>query len=206
MATLREEKRGRLRERNERRKEKERDLRVRTRERQKLMRERSKNKEKVENQKEQRQLKRQIKRAKPKRSIGPYAMFVKSKFPEIKNANPSKKTVEIFKEVAQMWKDVSAEEKQKLVDASKENRAQYLKARTHFFSEFPKKATAFNFFMKDQYKGVKENSPSGGLGQIAQQVSEMWRNASPDVKEKYQRMSQSVMNKRHHFVEKLKAK
>jgi len=198
-------KRERLRNLAARRKEKDRELRARASARSRVLRLNAKKKEQIEVNKERKVLDKKIRHAKPKRSSGPFALFLKSKFSEVKKNNPSKKNAEIFKEVGQMWRNASTEEKKKFSEVATEQSAKYRKATVQFRNEFPKKSNPFNFFMKDNYKGVKENRPDARLGEISQEVSQLWRNASSDVKEKYQRMSQNTQNKRHNFMERLKA-
>jgi len=159
--------------------------------------------ERKEAKKQDRIQDRKLSKKKPKRAAGAYGLFVKSQYSLLKQRDPSKTSPILFKEIAGKWKNLGDSEKKQFVDAAKEDRAKYLKARTQFNTEYPKKLTAFNFFMKDKFKGVKEKSPAAPLGEVSSQVSKLWKTASSEVKDKYQKMSDLASQKRKVFLEKL---
>jgi len=188
---------------NERRKERNAALREEMRERNKLKRARNILRQRLAIAKERRMVARKLRSTMPKKAPGPFGVFVKEKFAALKQKDPFKTVPMIMKELSQQWATVSSEEKQKCVDISHSMREKYLKAKAQHNAQFPKRLTSFNFFMKDNYQVVKKQKPEAPMSEVSSTVSQMWKNASQDVKNKYAKMSSALSEKRKVSLEKL---
>lgn len=68
----------------------------------------------------------------PKRALSAYMYFVQAKRQEIKNANPDLSFGELTKHLAQMWKDLSEEDKAPYAKQAAADKERYAKEKTAF--------------------------------------------------------------------------
>jgi len=157
----------------------------------------------------------------PKRAMSSFMFFANHRRAELRKANPEMKITEIGKELGKMWKELSDEERKPYQAQADEDKVRYIKAKesysppTEYSSDSsdgeggrarkkrkkkkkvkdPKKPkrsmSSFMFFANVKRAEVRDLHPNLKITEIGKKLSELWKEISPEEKQKYMDMAET---------------
>lgn len=117
----------------------------------------------------------------PKKSASAYILFGKEKRAEILKRNPLAKVTEVVKEIAQSWKLLNKEERQRFKEAAKKDKERYerelkkLENHSDLLKKPKKCLSAYMIFVKETRPQIVDDHPEMGALQVMQEVGKKWQ-------------------------------
>jgi len=135
------------------------------------------------------------KRKKPKRNRSAFILFSidireKIKPKELDELNPNDK----FVRIAQLWKEISEEERKVYEQRAKQEKERYTNELTDFCKIFPsepiqrprnhikKPCNAYGYYLKDIKESIRKENPELRMCEVLRIVGERWKKLSPEDK------------------------
>eukprot|EP01025_Chloroclados_australasicus_P055878 TRINITY_DN6862_c0_g1_i5.p3 TRINITY_DN6862_c0_g1~~TRINITY_DN6862_c0_g1_i5.p3 ORF type:complete len:187 (+),score=14.98 TRINITY_DN6862_c0_g1_i5:142-702(+) len=147
---------------------------------------------------------RKEKKEKSTKSPSAYNIFYKEHYQRFKEEGGDTTLGAITKKVAQVWKDLSNEQKMPYLEKSQKLKAEYIpiekeskKASKKVGSKkvVPQKApSAYANFVTLQYKAIKEQDSRRAPQEIIRIIAEQWKQLSEEQKEQYKLDTQQNMD------------
>jgi upstream-binding transcription factor len=136
----------------------------------------------------------------PKRPWTGFMFFNDEKRKAVRQANPDMKKSEIAKELARLWRELTAEEKQPFLDKANEDKKRYREELLNYreqdkFSLLPQggrktksprnTSTAFTIFSKEKRLELQQQNPKMKPKEVSKELGRMWKEMSDDQRRPY---------------------
>eukprot|EP00960_Hanusia_phi_P058141 763783-Hanusia_phi.AAC.4 len=129
----------------------------------------------------------------------PYQMFVKAMTSQMKATNPNSSQIENMKQIGEMWRNMSAEERLKYAVIPEPNHnaldsyglgadGMAMDKRRKALMDFqamPRSMSAYNLFIRSMLMQLKAQYPEVDQGQHMKKAGEIWRNMSAEERAKW---------------------
>ena len=142
----------------------------------------------------------------PKRAKTSYILFCVNKRDEVKESNPDMPAKEIIKELGNMWRSLSDDEKTEYVNLANEDKQRYEEDMKTYVpvnnvgeptkktkkkkSSGPKKGlSAYIFFCKNVRDSIKNEQPALSTKEITSALGKKWMSLSEEEKEPYVKLA-----------------
>jgi hypothetical protein len=142
----------------------------------------------------------------PKRAKTSYILFCVNKRDEVKESNPDMPAKEIIKELGNMWRSLSDDEKTEYVNLANEDKERYEEDMKTYVpvnnageptkktkkkkSSGPKKGlSAYIFFCKNVRDSIKKEQPTLSTKEITSALGKKWMSLSEEEKEPYVKLA-----------------